>query len=559
MVPNEREARYAQLVQEASRAADEADTIVGAARRVLDAARETTDCLAGHVFVPAEKDRRIFVSTGVWSVDRDHNLDALIEATAGVRFAFGVGVVGRAVQAAAPAWVIDAKADPAQVRRPLDVLGDIGTVLALPVVSRGVAVAVLEFLSTRTVEPDDAALKVLGHMSSQLTRVADQFADRQARLRNAERLEQLLEASVEAFVSMDESGTITAWNAAAERTFGIDREDAIGRRLADTIVPPQYRDAHHMGVGRFLTTGERHVLDRRFEITAWHPDGHEFPIELAVWAVQDDEHGWTFNGLMNDITERKKAEAALRRAYEQERSAVGKLRELDEAKREFAATVSHELRTPLANVIGYLELLSTGDAGSVNGQQARILDTVHRNAERLRGLIEDLLTISRVEAGSFNLIIEPIELDGLLKQTYAAIEPRARLRSHHLSLLVHNDVGAAEIDAEQMQRAIVNLLLNAVNFTPPGGTITLSARGHNDAVEIAVSDTGVGIDADELPRLFTRFFRGKFAVREAVQGAGLGLAITKTIVEGHRGTVDVQSTVDQGSTFTIRLPRKRPC
>src|SRR5262249_33115639 len=147
--------------------------------------------------------------------------------------------------------------------------------------------------------------------------------------------------------------------------------------------------------------------------------------------------------------------------------------------------------------------------------------------------IEDLLTISRVEAGSFNLSIEPTELDGLLKQTYTAIEPRARLRSHHLALLVHNGVGAAEIDAEQMQRAIVNLLLNAVNYTPPGGTVTLSAGGHDDAVEIVVSDTGVGIDADELPRLFTRFFRGKFAVREAVQGAGLGLAITKTIVEGH--------------------------
>jgi len=559
MVPNEREARYAQLMQEATRAADEADTIVGAARRVLDATRETSDCLAGHVFVPDERDRRIFISTGVWSVDRRHNLDALIEASAGVRFAYGAGVVGRAVQAAAPAWIVDAKADPAEVRRPLEVLGDIGGVLALPVVSRGVAVAVLEFFSTRTVEPDEAALALLSHMSSQLARAADQFAARRAKLRNAERLEQLLEASVEAFVSMDESGTIIAWNAAAERTFGISREDAIGRRLADTIVPPHYRDAHHLGVGRFLTTGERRVLDRRFEITAWHPDGHEFPVELAVWAVQDEEHGWTFNGLLNDITERKNAETALRRAYEQERTAVGKLRELDEAKREFAATVSHELRTPLANVIGYLEVLSTGDAGPINGQQARILDTVHRNAERLRGLIEDLLTISRVEAGSFNLIFEPTELDGLLKQTYTAIEPRARLRSHHLSLLVHDNVGAAEIDAEQVQRAIVNLLVNAVNYTPPGGDITLLASGLDDVVEIVVTDTGVGIDPDELPRLFTRFFRGKFAVREAVQGAGLGLAITKTIVEGHGGTVEVQSTVDQGSTFTIRLPRKRPC
>jgi PAS domain S-box-containing protein len=558
-VPNEREAGYALLVQEATRAANEADTIVGAARRVLEAARATALCVAGHVYVPDEQDRRIFVSTGVWSVDRNHDLGALIEASADLRFPFGVGIVGRAVQAAAPVWIADAKTDPAQVRLPVEVLDGIGCVLALPVVSRGVAVAVLEFFSSRVVEPDDGSLDALRHMSSQLARVADEFAARGVKLRNAERLEHLLDASVEAFVSMDASGIITAWNAAAERTFGISREDAIGRRLADTIIPPQYREAHHLGVGRFLTTGERRVLDRRFEITAWHPDGYEFPVELALWAVQDGEHGWTFNGLLNDISERKKGEAALRDAYEHERTAVAKLRELDEAKREFAATVSHELRTPLANVIGYLEVLSTGDAGPINGHQARVLETVHRNAERLRGLIEDLLTISRVEAGSFNLIIEPTELDGLLKQTYTAIEPRARLRSHHFTLLVDNALGAAEVDAEQLQRAIVNLLLNAVNFTPPGGEITLSARGLVDEIEIGVSDTGVGIAPDELPQLFDRFFRGKFAVREAVQGAGLGLAVTKMIVEGHGGTVEVLSTVDQGSTFTVRMPRKRPC
>ena len=103
----------------------------------------------------------------------------------------------------------------------------------------------------------------------------------------------------------------------------------------------------------------------------------------------------------------------------------------------------------------------------------------------------------------------------------------------------------------------MNLLLNAVNYTPAGGEISLSACGSDDTVEISVSDTGVGIAPDELPRLFTRFFRGKFAVREAVQGAGLGLAITKTIVEGHGGTIEVHSTVGEGSTFTVRLPRKR--
>ncbi len=556
-MPNDREARFARLVQEATGAADEADTFVGAVRRVLDAVRETTGCVAGHLYLPDESDRRIFVSTDVWCVDRQRTFDALLAASQGLRFPFGIGIIGRAAQDAVPTWVRDARDDAMQLRRPTEALAGFGSVVALPVVSQGVAVAVLEFFTEQVFEPDAAILETMIQVGNELNRLADRFAARRAKLRSAERLRHLLDASVEAFVSMDEGGTITAWNAAAERTFGMSRDEAVGRRLVDTIVPPRYREAHHMGIGRFLTTGERRVLDRRFEITAWHPDGHEFPVELALWAIQDEETGWTFNGLFHDITERKRAESALRDAYEHERAAVAMLRELDESKREFAATVSHELRTPLANVIGYLEVLSTGDAGPVNGHQARILDTVHRNAERLRVLIEDLLTISRVEAGAFNLLIEPAQLDGLLKQTYAAIEPRARLRSHRFSLLVDDAVGAAEVDAEQVQRAIVNLLVNAVNYTPAGGELSLSARGSADTVEISVSDTGVGIAPDELPRLFTRFFRGRFAVREAVQGAGLGLAITKTIVEGHGGTIEVRSTVGEGSTFTVRLPRKR--
>jgi PAS domain S-box-containing protein len=557
-VPNEREPWFAQLVREATSAADEAGTIIGAARRVLDATRASTGWCAGHLCVPDHRDRRVFVSTDVWSIEVQGTFRRLRDASNGLRFPLGTGLVGRAAQLAAPAWTTDVHADPSVVRRKETALDGVTSACAFPVVSQGLVVAVLEFFASRPIEPDAEMLHVMAEVGHQLGRVADLHEAHRAVALTAERLEHLMDTSVEAFVSMDEGGVITAWNAAAERTFGLTGDEAIGRRLADTIVPPGHRDAHHLGVGRFLTTGERRVLDKRFEITAWHPSGHEFPAELAIWAVPDGRDGWTFNGLIHDITERKKSQHALQEAYEHERAAVAMLRELDVAKREFAATVSHELRTPLANVIGYLEVLSTGDAGPINGHQARMLDVVHRNAERLRVLIEDLLTISRVEAGSFNLVLERTELDGLLKQTYAAIEPRARLHSHHFSLLMHNELGAAEVDVEQLQRALVNLLLNAVNYTPAGGTITLSARGHADEVEIAVTDTGIGIEVDEIPRLFDRFFRGTFAVREAVQGAGLGLAITKTVVEGHGGTIEVTSSPTVGSTFTVRLPRVRP-
>jgi PAS domain S-box-containing protein len=544
-VPSERETGLVSLLQEASRAATEAENIVGAARRVLGSVCRATGWPLGHLCLPDDRDRRVFRSTDVWHIDGPDSFDGFRAASTGLRFPIGVGIIGATVQAAMPVWSPDVRGDPNFIRG--------RAALADGIMS---AVAVLEFFTSTRTEPDAAMLGVMTDVGTQLSRVADRLAAQRQLANSAHRLERFMDSSVEAFVSMDEAGLITAWNKAAERMFGIKREDAISRNLAETMIPPRLRDAHHFGVGRFLTTGERHVLDSRIEITAWHPDGYEFPVELAIWAVKE-EAGWLFNAFIHDITERKNSEVALRAAYEHEREAVAMLRELDVAKREFVANVSHELRTPLANVIGHLEVLSAGDAGELNKQQTRMLDVINRNAERLRLLIEDLLTISKVEAGAFDLSLRRTDLETVLKAAFAAVEPRARNRSHRMSLAFAGDLGSADVDAEQLQRALMNLLLNAVNYTPDGGEITLSARCGDDSIEIAVVDNGIGISETDMPRLFQRFFRGEFAVREAVQGAGLGLAITKTIIEGHGGTIVVKTAPDEGTTFTMLLPRGR--
>lgn len=558
-MPNDREAGLVSLLQEASRASNESDRIVDAARRVLAAVCSATQWPVGHLCLPDDRDRRVFVSTDVWHLTGAQSFTRLREASAGMRFPLGAGLVGQAAQNATPVWSRDVATEPTFLRgRDPDTVQGVAGAVAFPVVSQGITAAVLEFFADTEIEPDPRLLEVMADIGVQLGRVADRVAAQRELRHTTARLERIMDTSVEAFVGMDEGGMITAWNAAAEQTFGLSRDEAIGRRLADTIIPPRFRDAHHLGVGRFLTTGERHVLDRRIEITAWHPAGYEFPVELAVWAVPDDTGGWTFNAFLHDITERKAGEAVLRDAYEHEREAVALLRELDVAKREFVANVSHELRTPLANVIGHLEVLTTGDAGPLNGPQARMLEVVNRNADRLRALIEDLLTISKVEAGAFDLNFESCDIASLLKQVFAAVEPRARRRNHQFTMALDEDLGQLPVDAEQLSRALTNLLVNAMNFTSEGGRVKLSARVDRDTVQIVVADSGVGIDPDELPRLFTRFFRGTFAVREAIQGAGLGLAITKTIVEGHGGSITVESEPGEGSAFTVRLPRRHP-
>ncbi|GGM60659.1 ATP-binding protein [Dactylosporangium sucinum] len=553
-MPKDRELVLVSLLQEATRIANEADHLLDAGLPVLRAVCQATGWQAGHMWLPHETDRRIFVPTGIWHEERPGAFAELRAATGDRRFGLA-GIAAEAARTGRPVWVADVRASSSFLRDPV---AGVGSAIAFPVTARGVTAAVLEFFTHQPADPDAGLLEIMADVGIQLGRVADRMAARQAIVFGSQRLERILDSCVEAFVAMDEGGMITSWNAAAEKVFGLSKEEAIGRRLGDTIVPPRYREAHHLGVGRFLTTGEKRVLDNRIEIAAWHTNGYEFPVELATWAVRDPMLGWTFNAFVHDITDRKRTEDALRLAYEHEREAVSRLRELDVAKSDFVATVSHEFRTPLTNVIGHLEVLTSGDAGELNPAQARMLGVIGRNADRLRALIEDLLTISKVEAGVFDLELRPTDLHEVLTEAYNAVEPRAKRRDHRLVLSVEGQLGRIEADPEQLQRALVNLLVNGVNFTPDGGTVELSARIADDHVEIVVRDNGVGIDPEEQPRLFTRFFRGTFAVREAVQGAGLGLAITKTIVEGHGGDVLVDSIVGHGTTFTIRIPRERP-
>ena len=257
----------------------------------------------------------------------------------------------------------------------------------------------------------------------QLGRVADRMAATQALRFGAERLERILDSCVEAFVTMDEGGMITGWNAAAEKVFGLSKEEALGRRLADTIVPPRFREAHHLGVGRFLTTGEKHVLDNRFEIVALGTQRRPVPDRAGRLGGAGRDAGLDLQRVVHDITDRKRTEDALRAAYEHEREAVSRLRELDVAKSDFVATVSHEFRTPLTNVIGHLEVLTSGDAGELNPAQTRMLQVIGRNSDRLRALIEDLLTISKVEAGVFDLDLAETDLTEVL---IAATPPSSR-------------------------------------------------------------------------------------------------------------------------------------
>jgi signal transduction histidine kinase len=234
-----------------------------------------------------------------------------------------------------------------------------------------------------------------------------------------------------------------------------------------------------------------------------------------------------------------------------------RLLELDRLKDEFVATASHELRTPLTSLKGYLEMSLDPAEGPLSPTREAHLRIVQRNADRLTGLVEQLLFLARADSHPLELNRQPVDLGQILDEAVETARPAARAKN--IALLVEAEPAqqAALADRPQLVRVVDNLVANAVKFTPDGGTVRLAARGEGATAVLEVADTGSGIPYAEQRELFNRFFRGAKATEEAIPGSGLGLAISEVIAEAHGTTIQVESTPGTGSTFRLVLPLAR--
>ena len=238
--------------------------------------------------------------------------------------------------------------------------------------------------------------------------------------------------------------------------------------------------------------------------------------------------------------------------------AVQLLRELDQAKADFISTVSHELRTPLTSIAGYLELLRDGDAGELPPRAQQMLTVIDRNAVRLRNLIEDLLTQSRIDAGRLRSELAAVNVTAVLASVCQALQPQATADGIELVLTAEPEQWV-QADAHQLDQVFTNLVGNACKFTPAGGRIEIELLPDEDeGLLVEVRDTGMGIPEEDCDRLFTRFFRAGNATAAALPGTGLGLAIVREIVDRHGGSVSVESKLGVGSTFRVWLPLRPP-
>ena len=255
--------------------------------------------------------------------------------------------------------------------------------------------------------------------------------------------------------------------------------------------------------------------------------------------------------------------------------AFDRLRELDRLKSSFLATVSHELRTPLTSIIGYSEMLSQGLAGALSPEQQEFVGTIHDKGQQLLSLILGLLDLSKLESGTMRVRMSRIGIEPVLAQVVSTLTPTARKKGVELRMVVEGTLAEVKGDPERLRQVFINLVENALKFTPQAGAVTLRARMVEDAgdgdgeglvllsptrtnLEVRVEDTGIGIPARERPRVFDAFYQVDSSSTREYGGTGLGLSIVKRLVDAHAGTVRIEDNAPQGTVFVVTLPPPAP-
>jgi PAS domain S-box-containing protein len=356
------------------------------------------------------------------------------------------------------------------------------------------------------------------------------------------RLAAIVASSDDAIVSKDLNGIVTSWNQGAERIFGWSPEEMVGQSIR-TIIPPD-RQSEEDDALACIRRGER--LDH-FETVRQRKNGSLVPISLTVSPILDaDGRVVGASKIARDISERHAA------ALERERL-LTVARDASRLKDEFLATLSHELRTPLNAVLGYVRMVRSGLV--TEDKRDRAMETIERNANALTQMVEDILDVSRIIAGKLRLDARAMDLGDVVKGALAAVTPAAEARGISLETVLDPRTGPVTGDPERLQQVVWNLLSNAVKFTGRGGHVQVRVERVESHVEIVVSDTGVGIPPDFLPHVFERFRQADATTTRERGGLGLGLSITRHIVESHGGTVHAASGGEgKGSTFRVALP-----
>jgi PAS domain S-box-containing protein len=369
-------------------------------------------------------------------------------------------------------------------------------------------------------------------------------------LLSSARMRTVLDTAQDAFVSMDQAGRVTTWNEAAHRLFGWSAAEAVGLPATELMIPGRFHDAHRAALDRVRHSGTSRLAGKRVELTATDRDGREFPVEMTMQMCQERDRP-VFHAFLHDISERRRLADQRENLLEQEQMQVRQLRELDRMKDDLVAVVSHELRNPIGVIRGYTELMIADP--DLTEKLRQDLAAIDRTSGRLTHLVDDLLDLAQLDAGQHRIDAVPLEPGPLIHDAVRTHRNAAGARQVSLT----SEIGPLPIicgEARRLQQVLDNLLSNAVKYTLAGGTVSVTARHDGDRVVLTIADTGIGIPAEQYPQLFGRFFRASTATGLGIKGTGLGLAVTKAIIEAHGGTITAEPGPDCGTRFTVTLP-----
>ncbi len=404
----------------------------------------------------------------------------------------------------------------------------------------------------------------------------------------------ILDRAYGAFIAMNKKGQITNWNKSAETIFGWKRSEVLWRMLANTIIPHPYREAHTIGLERFIATGVGPVINQRIEISALHKDGHEFPVELAVFTVPEDED-YTFCAFIMDISERKNAEhkqITLSNELQKSNAALEQLNndleqrmlslaqankqlndlttvladsrdqamKASQFKSEFVAKISHEIRTPLSAIVGAIEIVLEHP---LDNDQLHMANLISQSANTLLSLVNEILDLSKVEAGKLDLEIRELSVKDLVESVSDLLLAKIKKKALQLETIVDKSIPRIVLgDQLRLRQILLNLLTNAIKFTDTGKitvkAVTLKSKKDSVTIHFSVTDSGRGIPDKLQSRLFEPFVQASEGKRLYQEGTGLGLSICKRLVELMQGQIGFDSTENKGSTFWFDVTLKVP-
>jgi PAS domain S-box-containing protein len=363
--------------------------------------------------------------------------------------------------------------------------------------------------------------------------------------RESERLQTLLNNTLEGVITIDETGAIQNFNVASVRLFGYQPDEIIGQNIT-RLMPAQHRHNHENGMSRFLSTEQSKIIGQPVELEALHKSGQIIPIELTLSAFKWEER-YFFTGIVRDISLHKAEHLALIAAKEEAEKA-------NQAKSEFLSAMSHELRTPLNAVLGFAQLLQSDKQAPLTATQQDSLKLIIQSGEHLLQLINDVLELAKIEAGSVEVSIEPVDISNAIKHCLPML--------HNLAARYRVNIQTGEIpkqlvlaDLTKLKQVLINLVSNAIKYNRPEGEVIVTTEiiSTVNRLRITVQDTGIGIPQDKQAFLFTAFDRlGQ--ENSGIEGTGVGLIVTQRLIRAMNGHIGFESTENQGSRFWVELP-----